>query len=261
MQTTFCGKERAQMIRGRLKMTQYIAGVLVGVALLAAGSTAEALHWELVGGVWVGYDTPFFDAYYDPFDDTLTVEVYASGGPLVVEATALASFFWGPYCDVYIWADGASITNMKFKGHDTCWLYVAGFVEFANKFMMKKGVVGELDDYVDDFGLYRDSIFGPKKILMKWGHASGAVLGPEWLRSLTREEGQKPSVEGVSKREGAVEEKIARLEAMKAAVDESGEDDDPDDDEEFEAEDSSADVDLSPGDKVAIFQSLLLNAK
>jgi hypothetical protein len=252
------------MIRGKLKIARYVAAVLVGVALLAALSTAEAqvqLYWQEVGGILVGYSNPLFDAYWDSFDDTLTVEVLMSGGPLVIKATEIAPIFWGPYCDVYILADFANITTVKLKGHDMCPLYVCGYVDFANKFILKNGVVGNTDYWGPDFGLYRDSLFGPKKIAMKWGYSTGAVLASSTFASLSREKGEKPCTDGACARAVSPEEKVAMWEAMKAQADESGEDEDDEIDKEFEEEDASADVDVSPGDKVAIFQSLLLNAK
>jgi len=254
------------MISERLTVTRYVAAVLVGVALLAAVSTAEA-HTQWVGGIKVTYSKPGFEAYHDQDDDTLTIRITQGGGSLNVKATPAAIYYWGSECDVYLWGmPGVDIKNIKLKGYigdyDYCVLYVCGYVHYVKKFTLQYGAVGYTWYYGRDFGLYRDSQFDSmaKKIIMKWAWAYAAVLAEEGEFFSLSSRG-KPAREDVCKAEVSPEERMVLGEAIRAALDEEEEEDVEGSTAEVEAKPEPVELDVSAGDAVGFFQSLLLGGK
>ncbi len=132
----------------------------------------------VVDGVKVTY--PYaFDAYYDSIDGTLTIEIYVGGGNLQVKALPSASYYWGPYVDVYIIAGCKDVPSINMKGRWDIRFYVTGGVGWTDKLSIKYGFVGGTDYYGDQgLGMYDASL--PSSISIKNGSASGLVLGGYW---------------------------------------------------------------------------------
>ena len=249
--------------------TQYFAAVLVGVALLTVLSTADAATVK-IDGIKVVYDRPIaagWGAYYDQWDQTLTIEIeqQAQGGNLLVKALENAYQFWPGYVDVYISAPSADIASINLIGRDGLRFYVVGEVDSCRKFKLNWGTVGGTWAYGPYTGLYQwdfdpwgmHGARWPKKVLVKNGFSPAPALAPiGFLGSPTRVKGEKV-LQMVSESESeALSEAKSNL-----AESEADDEEEEEDDEKSEDDDSSANADFSPGDKVAIFQSLLLNAE
>lgn len=261
------------MISERLSVTGYVAAVLVGVALLAAVSTAEATA-VIVDGIKVKYDRPLanWGAYYDPGDGTLTVEIepQAAGGVLIVKPLPEAVLWWPGYVDIYIFAPDAYIKKIDLKGEDWCRFYVVGEVDSADKFKLTWGVVGSTDYYGWDVGLYQwdfdpwgiNNLRWPLNIKVKNGFTTAPVLAPMFvLGARAPVKGEKFDKPDPSKSGVLPEDKMALWESVRGASAEN---------QKKEIEKSAADVetapepvelDVSAGDAVGFFQSLLLGGK
>jgi hypothetical protein len=261
------------MMSERLSVTRYVAAVLVGVALLAAVSTAEATA-VIVDGIKVKYDRPLanWGAYYDPDDGTLTVEIepQAAGGVLIVKPLPEAVLWWPGYVDIYIFAPDAYIKKIDLKGKDWCRFYVVGEVDSADKFKLTWGVVGSTDYYGWDVGLYQwdfdpwgiNNLRWPLNIKVKNGFTTAPVLAPMFvLGARAPVKGEKFEKPDPSKSEVLRKDKAALWQDTEFDVYESEQEEVEQGNEEDAADDASCELDVSAGDAVGFFQSLLLGAE
>ena len=165
-------------MRGKtVTFTGCVVAALVAAAFLAVVPTVEgAAYQATVGDIKVKYTKGGCLAYYDYFDDTLTIQVWEDGGILTVTAGRNAPAYWGWYCDIFIWADLARIKKMNFKGRRDFSLYICGVVEYALMFNAKYCIVGNTDFYGMDAGLCSwDN--PPKKISFTAGYSTAEVFG------------------------------------------------------------------------------------
>jgi PKD repeat protein len=129
------------------------------------------------GAIRVLYSKPGCEAYYDPDDDILVIEISESDGDLTVKCGRDAHLYWDDYCDVYIDAPDASINTINLKGTPETQLYVCGEVGSVRNLKLKYGCIGDTGRYGPDFGLVNTSLALPDKIKILWGWATAPVLG------------------------------------------------------------------------------------
>ena len=154
---------------------------------------AQGFNYKtLILDVKVLYSKPTCFACYNTLNDTLLIAVWGDeAGILTVTANDDAPTYWGPRCDIFIDAPGASINRVKLKGTEETELYVCGQVDYVKNFVLKHGYVGGTEDYGEEFGLGSSAQDPAKKILIKWGATTAPVfgasypdapfdLGPEW---------------------------------------------------------------------------------
>lgn len=159
------------------------AKVLVCLAVLwlgaatafSAGSTVQ------VGGIVVRYSLPGMDAYFDPDDGTLTIEISQSGGALSVTATPAAASEenWGPYADIYLLADGISFRSIKLNGRPDCRLFITGQCHWLQSWSSNWTVVGDTDAY-GSRGLGASSPNLIPSIKLKNGWTVGPLAGVDY---------------------------------------------------------------------------------
>jgi hypothetical protein len=149
---------------------------MVAMILLLAAQTATAGYKASIFGITVSCSSVAADAYYDPNDNTLTVDV-AGSASLSIVVTPLAALDWGQYADIYIVGDTANLTVLSIKGTATCVPFVCGNVGYVKTFLLNGGVVGDTDTYGLDFGLGMVSAYSPASISMKKSCATAQVLG------------------------------------------------------------------------------------
>jgi hypothetical protein len=157
------------------------------LTLLLAASL-HASYKASVGGVNVSYSGDSAEAYYDAFDDTLTIVVSGTGGSLNVTVTADANANWGSYVDIYIAGDSANLKSITIKGNATCVPFLCGQVGYVTKFTLQGGVVGNTDYYGLDFGLGNYSQNTPSGINLKYAVTTAQVLGYRYTSALAAPE-------------------------------------------------------------------------
>ena len=168
----------------RLRMAGLVTSL---VAIIASESAAK--FKTVIDGITVTYSNDGADAYFDPEDGTLTVEIDGSGGALGIVVGPTAFFYWGDYVDIYILADNAALKSIKIKGAETCIPFVCGQVGSVGSFSLTNGVVGGTDTYGQDFGIGRVSPFEPAKISLKQSYALAQVLGYAYKLTATIDKG------------------------------------------------------------------------
>jgi len=129
------------------------------------------------GAIRVKYRKPGCEAYYDPGDDILMIEISDSDGDLTVKCGRDAHLYWDDYCDVYIDAADVAINTINLKGTAGTQLYVCGEVGSVRNLKLKYGCIGDTGRYGPDFGLVNTSLELPTKIKILWGWATAPVLG------------------------------------------------------------------------------------
>ena len=131
----------------------------------------------IVDDIKVTYSRGGCLAWYNNLDGTLRIEVWEDGGTLNVICREEAAMYWDSRCDVYIYAPDASIKNINLKGRPETQLYVCGQVGYVKNFKLKHGFVGGTAFYGPEVGLGSAALDPPKKILIKSGWSTAAVLG------------------------------------------------------------------------------------
>jgi PKD repeat protein len=175
--------------------TYYFAGDYTATLTVtgASGSDIEtaAIHVDqtpsgvdryktIINDIKVKYNKGGCFARYSDLDGTLTIDIWEDDGVLDLTCGEDASTYWGPRCDVFIYAPDTSIKKIHLKGTPETELYVCGQVGYVKKFILKHGFLGDTDYYGPDVGLGSAAQDPPKKILLKWGAATAAVLGLEY---------------------------------------------------------------------------------
>ena len=131
----------------------------------------------IVDDIKVTYNRGGCLAWHNELDDTLRIEVLEDGGTLNLTAGEEAATYWDSRCDVYIYAPDASIKKINLKGRPETQLYVCGQVGYVKNFVLKYGHVGDTLSYGPEVGLGSAALDPPKKILIKAGWSTAAVLG------------------------------------------------------------------------------------
>jgi hypothetical protein len=145
--------------------------------LVVAASRSDAAYKTVNGGITVSYSGDGASAYYDSSDGTLTIEITQGGGSLKVTVGPTANATWGDYVDIYISADNADLKSISIKGSATCTPYLCGQVNYASKFNLTGGVVGDTDYYGQDFGLGSISDTVTVSIGMKYSYTTAQLFG------------------------------------------------------------------------------------
>jgi hypothetical protein len=167
---------------------------LVLAVVVAVPGLARAGYKTVVGGVSVSYSKLDAEAFYDPDDDTLTIFVYESGGSLKVTARTDCNTFWGGAVDVFIQTlEDVVLSSISLKGRTDCAFFVGGFVGGASKLTASLSVIGLLDAYEPDFGLFTYQLIIPKSISIKNGVAAGPVLLYDPAAATARSAGGPPA--------------------------------------------------------------------
>lgn len=153
-------------------------GIAIAVIcfLLLSAARSEASYKTVIGGITVSY-SGYAVAYYDSYDDTLTVEIDSSGGSLNISVGSTATNSWGGYVDVFIDAGGVVMKSMSIKGSPACTPYVCGNIYYVDKFSMSLGVIGGTDTYGRDVGLGMTSTYIPTAVSMKYSYALAQIFG------------------------------------------------------------------------------------
>ena len=141
------------------------------------GSSDAERYKVIVDDIKVTYSRGGCLAWYNDLDGTLRVEVWEDGGTLNVICREEAAMYWDSRCDVYIYAPDASIKKMNLKGRPETQLFVCGQVGYVKNFKLKHGFVGDTAFYGPEVGLGSAALDPPKKILIKSGWSTAAVLG------------------------------------------------------------------------------------
>jgi len=131
----------------------------------------------VVDDIKVTYNRGGCLAWHNELDGTLRIEVLEDGGTLNLTAGEDAATYWDGRCDVYIYAPDASIKKINLKGRPETQLYVCGQVGYVKNFALKCGYVGDTLTYGPEVGLGSGSPDPPKKIVIKSGWSTAAVLG------------------------------------------------------------------------------------
>ena len=131
----------------------------------------------IVDDIKVTYNRGGCLAWHNELDDTLRIEVLEDGGTLNLTAGEDAATYWDSRCDVYIYAPDVSIKKINLKGRPETQLYVCGQVGYVKNFVLKYGHVGDTLSYGPEVGLGSAALDPPKKILIKAGWSTAAVLG------------------------------------------------------------------------------------
>jgi PKD repeat protein len=158
------------------------AAIHVDQALAASGDAYKAI----IDDVKVTYSMPTCFACYNDLNGTLLIAVWGDEpGVLKVIAREEAFAYWNERCDVVIDAPEASIEKIILKGREETEIYVCGQVGYVDNFKLKYGHVGDTLPYGPDMGLGSAAQDPPRKILIKKGTTTAAVLGVEYpdLRS------------------------------------------------------------------------------
>jgi PKD repeat protein len=163
------------------------AGSDIETVLIHVDQTPSGVdsYRTIIDDIKVTYDRGGCFARYNELDGTLRIEVWEDDGILTVTCREEASTYWGPRCDVYIYAPDTFVKMIKLIGSLETDLYVCGQVGYVKKFILKHGFVGDTSFYGPEVGLGSAVQDPPKKILLKWGSATAPVLGVEYtgLRS------------------------------------------------------------------------------
>jgi len=163
------------------------AGSDIETVLIHVDQTPSGVdrYKTIIDDIKVVYDKGGCFARYNELDGTLTIDIWEDDGILAVTCGEEASTHWGPRCDVYIHAPDTSVKKIKLVGSLETDLYVCGQVGYVKKFILKHGFVGDTSFYGPEVGLGSALQNPPKKILLKWGATTAALLGVEYpeLRS------------------------------------------------------------------------------
>jgi hypothetical protein len=158
----------------------YIALIL---GLFFAGiNRCEATIRTNIGGITISYSGTAGSAYFDPTDETLTIEIpYPSGsvpGSLTVTVGPDAPATWSSAVDIYILADDATFKSINIKGTELCTPFICGNVDYCSKFALLSGVIGSTASYGPDFGLGIFSSFAPPvTISLKNSYTTAQLFG------------------------------------------------------------------------------------
>ncbi len=141
--------------------------------LLGAGFSAN------IDGVVVKYSLPGANAYYDPDDETLTINITQSGGTLSVTATKTAQAVWGSYVDVYMAGADVEFKSLKFTGREECRFYITGQCYHIRNFGLAFGYVGGTDFY-GDRGIGMSGPFVIPTVKMRYSKTIGPLGGADY---------------------------------------------------------------------------------
>ncbi|NUN97402.1 MAG: hypothetical protein HUU16_14660 [Candidatus Omnitrophica bacterium] len=178
--------------------------VVVGLAVSAPSWGAITYN---VFGITVKF-TGFGNAYYDPTDDTLTVEGGFPGN-ITITVTRTAFLFWPEgYVDVYLLLGGSNVGTLTVKAFSNFQAYVTGAVNFVNKVSFTNGNLGGTDFYGND-GVVINSFFNPAQVTLKNGWIYPNGLGVKSLAAKS---------DGSAKPEGISAEEQAKWQASKKAA-------------------------------------------
>ncbi|MBN2452063.1 MAG: hypothetical protein JXR77_16875 [Lentisphaeria bacterium] len=128
---------------------------MVAAAMLF-GSGAMAGYNFYVTGIKVSISCPG-EAYYDGWDDTVTVSPWFDWCTIKVTGTTTGTAIWGGYCDVFILADGTIVKSISMKGTRDTWFYTVGQTYHCDAFKVSNTNVGFTDGYGVDVGLGMNS--------------------------------------------------------------------------------------------------------
>jgi len=141
-------------------------------------ASVEAGRYKtIVGDIKVLYDKGGCLAWHNLADNTLRIEVWEDDGNLTLTCREDAPLYWDTRCDVYIYAPDVSVKSIILKGRPETQLYVCGQVGYVKNFKLKYGHVGDTISYGPEVGLGSAALDPPKKIVIKDGWSTTAVLG------------------------------------------------------------------------------------
>lgn len=149
------------------------------IGLAGAGSARGAGSSVYLRGVLVKYSLPGMDAYYDADDETLTIDVWQSGGKLSVRVTDEAYYYWGDYIDIYLLADDRHLPSVTIKGSPLCFPYIAGQFGCLDKFSLTEGCVGGTD-YYGEMGIGMSACSMLVSVKMKYAMTMGPLGGVDY---------------------------------------------------------------------------------
>lgn len=211
------------MNRGmQLGVRLLVVAALVLTTSLVSVERAEAGAKFVDYGVQVSYS----GSYYGIFPylatvngfTTLVVEVYDwNASSLMIKALSDAPYYWGGYLDVIIYAPNTTFNNLKVMGTPYTYIYVAGQVWQAYKYMHKYGYVGDTDA-LGTMGL--GARYMPLGINMKYAAGAGPVLGVSYSSFVLNqvEEGQAVAALAQGTTKITPEEKAASIQRLKELI-------------------------------------------